>query len=131
MFEDAELIYRYTRKQAIEDGMLVDLMQPGIAELVREAGIKFPVAMTSTAYSECIMPASGVLPQGQDVNGRLWDVLMLLRFGIKKLPPQEDRVFFKVGVWDGAKHVEVKLWALCGPGDEGEPVITVMLEGED
>ena len=111
--------------------MLVDLMQPGMAELVREAGIKFPVAMTSTAYSECILPASGVLPLGQDVNGRLWDVLMLLRFGIKKLPPQEDRVFFTVGVWDGAKQVEVKLWALCGPGDEGEPVITVMLEGED
>ena len=25
----------------------------------------------------------------------------------------------------------VAMWALCGPGDEGEPVITVMLKGED
>jgi hypothetical protein len=26
---------------------------------------------------------------------------------------------------------EISLWALCGPGDEGEPVLTVMLAGED
>ncbi len=27
--------------------------------------------------------------------------------------------------------VEIKLKAVCGPGDEGEPVITIMLPGED
>ncbi|SPE52864.1 hypothetical protein SBV1_160020 [Verrucomicrobia bacterium] len=34
-------------------------------------------------------------------------------------------------VWDGNRHNEIKLWSLCGPGDDGEPVITIMLEGED
>jgi hypothetical protein len=33
---------------------------------------------------------------------------------------------------DGDGHHElVKLWALCGPGDDARPVITLMLEGED
>ena len=44
-----------------------------------------------------------------------------------------DRVTFAVLVdvnGDG-KHKTVKLWSLCGPGDNAEPVITIMLEGED
>ncbi|MBE7465420.1 MAG: hypothetical protein HS116_18235 [Planctomycetes bacterium] len=131
MFEDAEMIHRYTRKQAIEDGTLVDLMQDKTAELVKEAGFTFPIAMTATAFSEAVAPIGGELPPGQDLKGRLWDVLMLLRAGIRALPEGEDRLHFHVGVWDGRKRNEVSLWALCGPGDEGEPVITIMLEGED
>ena len=131
MLEDADLIYRYTRKQAIEDGVLVNLMQSDKHCTVREAGFKFPVAMTATSFSECISPADGNLPEGQDVKGRLWDVLMLLRAGIRKMPRHEDRVHFKIAVWNGQRHVEVSLWALYSPRDEGEPVITVMLEGED
>ena len=49
LFEEADLIHSYSRKQAIEDGVLVDLMQPGLVELVKEAGFRFPIAMTSTA----------------------------------------------------------------------------------
>ena len=39
------VIYSYTRKQAIEDGVLVD-----ITDVAKEAGIKYPVAITSTAF---------------------------------------------------------------------------------
>ena len=131
MFEDADLVHRYTRKQAIEDGVLVDLMQPETISVVKEAGFKFPIAMTATAFAECVVPAGKELPDGQDLSGRLWDVLMLLKWGIRKMQPHEDRLHFNVAVWNGHCHQDVKLWALCGPGDEGEPVITVMLEGED
>jgi hypothetical protein len=44
-----------------------------------------------------------------------------------------DRVHFQVLVdaqGDGHPRV-VKPWALCGPGDDAEPVMTVMLEEED
>jgi hypothetical protein len=74
-----------------------------------------------------------VFPSGQSTKGRLWDVLMLLRVAIRKIPPGEDRVFFKVDVdvkGDG-KHKTVSLWCLCGPGDDGEAVLTIMMEGED
>ncbi|HPM82973.1 MAG TPA: hypothetical protein PLF81_19855 [Candidatus Anammoximicrobium sp.] len=53
------MIHRYTRKQAIEDGILVDLSvetaewMPG---MVREAGIRIPVAMTTTVFADCVSP---------------------------------------------------------------------------
>jgi hypothetical protein len=31
----------------------------------------------------------------------------------------------------GQKAEPVELWAKCGPGDNAEPVITVMLKGGD
>ncbi len=122
-----EPIAVYTRRQAIEDGVLADLMQPETISLVREAGFKFPVAMTAGAWAEAVGGLDGEeLPAGQSIRGRLWDVLMGLRWAIKGAS-QTDRVHFRVAV--SGKLVE--LWAACGPGDDAEPVITIMLEGED
>ena len=45
-FDDASLIYRYTRQQAIEDGVLMDL-----TEWACETGLSFPLAVTSTSSS--------------------------------------------------------------------------------
>jgi len=138
-WDDVPVIYRYTRAQAIEDGVLVDLMQQPTPErpelddlrsLVREAGFRVPVAMSVAAFNETVAPVDGDLPPGQDVKGRLWDVLMVMMIA-GHLGVNDDRVHFKVTVWNGKKHEDVALWALCGPGDEGEPVLTVMLEGED
>lgn len=131
LFEDAEIISRYTRRQAIEDGVLVDLSDGETAALVKEAGFKFPIAMTAAAFNDTVAPIDGTpLPAGQDIKGRLWDVLMVLRFAIR-VSKEPDRIFFKVRVFDGKRHRDVKLWAHCGPGDEMEPVITIMLQGED
>ena len=41
-WDDAEVISSYSRAQAIEDGVLVD-----VSTVAKEAGIKFPVAMTA------------------------------------------------------------------------------------
>jgi hypothetical protein len=131
MSEENDLVFRYTRKQAIEDGVLVDLMQGELASVVKEAGFKYPIAMTVTAYSEAVCPLDRELPPCQDLKGRLWDVLMLLRAAIRMSPADSDRVEFKVRVWNGKRHQLVRMWSHCGPGDEGEPVITIMLEGED
>jgi len=130
------IICSYTRAQAIEDGMLVDLMQPGTVDLVKEAGFRIPVAMTATAFSEAVCPIGGDrdLPPGQSLTGRLWDVLFVLRYRIREANRRGDtnRVHFKVRVWRGdGKSEVVRLWCLCGPGDDAEPVLTIMLEGED
>ncbi len=137
------VIFSYTRKDAIEDGVLVDLSADEVtAALCHEAGYKVPIAMTATAFGETILAgaaedASGefTFPAGQSVKGRLWDVLMVMRFAIAAAirPRQTDRVEFKVSVdrcGDG-KCNTVSMWCHCGPGDEGEAVLTVMLEGED
>jgi len=125
-----EPIYAYSRRQAIEDGVLVDLMQDELAPLVREAGIRFPIAMTVAAFETAVAPIGRDLPAGQDLNGRLWDVLWILRCAIQR-GNASDRVHFQVRVWNGRRHQLVKLWSLVGPGDNADPVITIMLEGED
>jgi hypothetical protein len=123
-----EPISIYTRRQAIEDGVLVDLMQPETLPLVREAGFKFPVAMTSGAWKAAIGPIGGKPPDGQDLKGRLWDVLWMLKIAIRAIRPlATTRIDFQVRVSGRL----VPLYSVCGPGDDAEPVITIMLPGED
>ena len=49
MFENADLIHSYSRAQAIEDGVLID-----VSTVAREAGITYPVALTSAAWGRCV-----------------------------------------------------------------------------
>ena len=42
MFEKADLIHSYTRAEAIADGVLID-----VSATAREAGFKYPVALTA------------------------------------------------------------------------------------
>ena len=72
------------------------------------------------------------LKGGQSLTGRLWDVLWMLHAASTRAE-QTDRVHFQVLVdMNGDGHHEtVWLWALCGAGHDGAPVITIMLEGED
>jgi hypothetical protein len=77
MFEDADLIHRYTRADAIRDGVLID-----VTETAREAGIRWPVALTSAVWGRCVTVPAGVVCQ--DEAGRLWDVLFLLALAARR-----------------------------------------------
>jgi hypothetical protein len=69
----------------------------------------------------------------QDEAGRLWDVLFLLRLAIGRSAGGPE-VRFGVHVRDDNSEAAppvVRLKAVCGPGDQGEPVITVMMPDED
>jgi len=117
-----EVISRYSRKQALEDGVLVD-----VSAMAREAGIKFPVAVTCAVF-EILNDTSY---PGQDVKGRAWDMLFVLRLAAKSSKGSQVH-FAPLFVREGsAKPRPVPMRALCGPGDDLKPVITVMLEGED
>lgn len=140
-WKDAHVISTYTRAQAIADGVLVDMMQDHCAGLVREAGIRYPLAMTVEAWyatiglgGEWVTDPTGeheimILPAGQYANDRLWNMLTMLKLAARH--STGDRIDFKVAVYDGTRHVEVELWSHCGHGDKGEPVLTVMLQGQD
>lgn len=141
-----KVIYSYTRAQAIADGVLVDFSDPSFTfrpglNILKEAGIKFPVAMTLAAFARMVQDPDSdePLPPGQDVSGRLWDVLMVFKLYARQTAG--DTFLFPVCIqnWvrvDG-KHTErakletVQLKAVCGPGDTPEPVITIMLPDED
>ena len=123
MFEDTDIIYSYTRKQAIEDGVLVD-----VSEIAKEAGFKWSVAITSALWNEYIVPASELA--GQSDTGRLWDVLNILRYEARK--QNESEILFSVYFqMENNKKQLVKLKAVAGPGDDGEGIITVMMPNED
>jgi hypothetical protein len=126
MFDNADLIHRYTRADALRDGVLID-----VSAVAREAGIGYPVALTGAAWARCVAGPPGV--ECQDEAGRLWDVLFLLAGAIRRAGSGPE-VRFAVHVRDGdAERMPplVRLQAVCGPGDLGEPVITVMLPEED
>ncbi len=120
-----EPICVYTRAQALADGALVD-----VSEMAREAGIRFPVAISEALHRDI-----GDVPEThsyQSYTGRLWDCLWMLQCTIRGLiSTQGDdqlmvyRLIMHVGE---AEMYSVK--AVCGPGDDGEPVITLMQVSE-
>jgi hypothetical protein len=118
-----EIISSYTRAEAIADGTLVD-----VSETAREAGFKFPMAVTSGVWATAIEPDERDRQLGQSETGRLWDILQVLRATGRNAG---ERHKFKVLVAKGVRRELVDLVAVVGPGDTPEPVITVMLPGED
>ena len=69
-FEGTPVIFRYTRKQAIEDGVLVDL-----TPWARETGFVIPVACTSAVWHGYLEPPPGTREMGQSERGRAHDLL--------------------------------------------------------
>jgi len=121
-----DVVHTYTRAQAIADGVLAD-----VSDVAKEAGIRYPVAVTSALWDGWITPPDEMRDYGQSEQGRLWDVLMVFRFAAKG--SAGDTICFPVAFAQSPdKGPEtVKLKAVCGPGDSAEPVITIMLEHED
>src|SRR5271165_2066828 len=122
-----EIIYSYTRKQAIVDGEQVD-----VSTVAAEAGIRLPVFITRTAFDAYVTVPPNV--SGQDEAGRLWDVVWMLRFAILKAQPGQARLPFALYVRNDNRAPRlIKLVAMCGPLDidDPQPAITVMMPDED
>jgi hypothetical protein len=130
IWKGADVIYAYTRQQAIDDGVLVDLMQPGLVELVHNAGIKFPGAMTAEAFGDYVELTPMAKEMCNDIKGRLWDVLWM--FSRAALRSAGNELLFKFYcVTNRRQPSECTLKAILGPGDQGEPVITLMHPWQD
>ncbi len=124
----------YTRTQAIKDGFLVD-----VSQMAKEAGFLIPMAVTSTVWGQYIAwEAQDTERQVyQDTTGRLWDVLYMLRMTgkhLKSLTLNSSLTYALRVVPRGGKHRTpklIRLKAVLSQGDHGEPVLTIMLPGED
>ena len=126
------VISAYTRAQAIDDGILVD-----VSETAREAGFNIPVAFTRAVWDRLVAVPEGYLGF-QDERGRLWDVISMARHYTLRASDR-DRVTMCVLVRDirqdlhdsnrpPRKHFPV---VAIGAGDEGEPAITIMFTDDD
>jgi len=130
-WDDAEIIYAYTRAQAIEDGVLVD-----VSKTAKEAGFVYPVAMTSAAWADCVEWSDEDTKRQvpQDEFGRLWDVLWMAKIAVKQGNGGTQLLYPLHRVPRGGnvqKPRLIHLKLVCGPGDTPEPVITIMLPDED
>jgi len=123
----SDVIFSYSRVDGLADGILID-----VSSIAREAGFTLPVAVTDNLYHSYIMPSLDLAKEGQSPSGRLWDTLSVLRYAIKA-SPATDRITFTVlfTMAPNTEPVPVELLAICGPGDSGEPVITIMLPSDD
>lgn len=121
---DWAVIDAYSRKEALEDGVLWD-----VSTMASEAGFRFPVALTHAVREQCVTVPQGAI--GQDESSRLWDILFLLAYTVRTQSGGGIR-YFSVFVQNGSRRPRaVKLKAVFHHGDEGEPVVTVMLPTED
>ena len=130
----------YTRADALSDGMLVD-----VSEMAREAKFRIPVAVTTSVWEECIYwPEDEANGYGQSTDGRLWDVLFMAHCEIASARGNEQDLEYKLnviprgtkpentGAIDDFTGAELRTLKInIGPGDNGEPVITIMQPNED
>ena len=126
-FEGVPIIYSYTRKQAIEDGVLVDL-----TEWATPIGFLIPVACTAAVWHRCLEAQKNSTDLGQCTLLRAYVLLITLYRHISKHAGAMDQLMFDLNYYNTAgKKETIKLKAHCGPGDQGEPVLTLLLPHED
>ena len=131
MFENAEIISAYSRQQAIEDGFLVD-----VSKTAAEAGFRLHTVLTRAAWEQCVAwsEEDNKRQVYQDESGRLWDVLWMAYFAACRNGSASELLYeFRCVPRDGRGRLpQRKILKLhIGPGDAGEPVITIMLPNED
>ena len=116
-----DLIYSYSRAQALADGVLVD-----VSGRAQRAGIRYPTACTHGVWHliDCLPESETDTLAGIVRDVRAEAVLRAMLSAIRRGGVRgTDRVVFAA--------LGAALWAQCGPGDTAAPVITIMLQGED
>jgi len=104
-----EVISVYTRAQAHEDGILIDVNDTDAGRL-----FKFPVSITVALHSALSVGAGS---EASTYSARLWDVFMA---HVEAKRGGGSDVFFKVMV--GRRVLALR--GNCGPGDDSAPVMT-------
>jgi hypothetical protein len=118
-----DLIHVFSREQAIEDGVLVD-----VSEMAAEAGFRWPVAVTRAVWA-LIQDVPPRFQGIQDPDGRLWDVLWLARLAARRGGVE---VHYRMVLHHGRKVYAI-LKMVSGPHspDGPRPCITIMLPDEE
>ena len=120
------MIYAYTRKDAIEDGSQFKMD----ADIVKEAGFKYPIYITSSIQGIINRAVANKNCCG-DLNGINWDIVSMLMFSIKKSNQTND-ISFTVRINGAGRKKNFHLFAQIGPVDidDASPAITIMFPEE-
>ena len=118
------VIASYSRAQAISDGVLIN-----VTATAQQIGFRFPTALTAAVWKTHVdIPRDTA---GRLDNDGLWDILLGLRNSAKEGATKDTLLFTAKlnNFWYPTEPVQLK--AVCSPGDDGEPVITIMFPEED
>jgi hypothetical protein len=127
-----QVISVYTRAQALADGVLIDA-----GPMAREAGFRWPVAVTAAAWEDCVAwsECDSDRQTHQDQSGRLWDVLFMAAYAARANAATGSELRFELyRVPRDGRSTEAELTTLklmVSPGDNAEPVMTILLPNED
>ena len=121
-FTDEDIVYTYTRADAIADGVLVSLSDL-FPELCKQL-YKYPIAVTEAIWS--IIEGT----DKDDIEGIVWDILWMSQKGITARIDDSQHLF-EVFIADKGKAKSHTFKAVCHPDDDMKPVITIMMRNED
>lgn len=116
-----ELIHAYTRADALADGVLVDA-----TETAREAGFRIPVALTANVWADVNDLSGRHVSVGQSPEGRLWDLLFVAAHAARRPKNRDTSEFVYALLMPVGTRNNYRAKCQVGPGDEGEPVVTIM-----
>lgn len=114
-----EVVFSYSRAQAIADGVLVDL---STIDTIRQHW-KVPFACTSAVWAAI---EAGLMEPGRDVHGICHDISVAAKLALNS---GKDTAILRFTVSIGSRPHLLKLH--IGPGDTADPVLTLMLPTED
>lgn len=118
------VISSYSRAQAIEDGVLADLSAAFPYEA--QQCFKYNVCCTAAVWGKI----EAAVSEDYDLASVVYDVLALARYPFKVIDPMTR--LFRVTLHSNPFHDSFETFkAVCGPGDDAEPVITIMEPEED
>lgn len=118
------LIGSYSRAQAIEDGVLHD-----VTDAAREHGILLPTAIAAHAWAAAVAwPDPDTASEYEP--SRAWSVLVYASNALRRAKRlgregMQEFTFVPAPDLDDAEDIEVTLGVEVGPGDAGEPVLTI------
>ena len=141
MFSKDDIIFSYTTKQAVDDGVLVKL-DP---EIVRQTPVILPVYFTDIVWRRYVeIPEE--FKGTQDLNARIGDILFMFAFQAKKcsgsvlkfkfscqIPKSRGTLTNETKSSISFQHRDIELKAVISAQDidDPKPAIFIMLPSED
>lgn len=121
-----EVISSYSHAQAVEDGILINLS--ALAPDVCAQHFKYPVSCTAAVWA--IIDKAVEHPKWHnDLNGVIHDMLGMSKVFCRRV--DDTTRIFRVKITGAGRKSLFDFKIVCGPGDDAEPVMTIMLPEED
>ena len=121
-----QVVYAYTRKQAIADGEQIDVTQTA-----QKCGIRYPMFITRAVFENFVAVPEGVT--SHDEAERLLNAVWGTRMAILRNRRGLDRIRVVLHVHNGQRRAKrVQLVAVCSAFDIDNPQPTItLMEHED